>query len=104
MDWWAVGVTLYEMLVGETPFYSDSLVTTYSHIMDVNRSLKFPDDVKISEQAKDLVRKFLSEPNVRLGRNGVAAIKAHPFFANPKWTFDTIKNGKTMRNNKNVMF
>uniref|UniRef100_A0A914HGK4 non-specific serine/threonine protein kinase n=1 Tax=Globodera rostochiensis TaxID=31243 RepID=A0A914HGK4_GLORO len=92
VDWWSVGIFLYEMLVGETPFYSDSLVNTYSRIMDHDRQLQFPGDVSVSEHAKDIIRKFLSEPNERLGRNGMEPIKMHPFFGNPKWTFSTIQH------------
>jgi len=51
VDYWSVGVFLYELLVGETPFYADSLVATYSKIMDHKKALVFPDDVTISNGA-----------------------------------------------------
>uniref|UniRef100_A0AAY4A7J1 non-specific serine/threonine protein kinase n=1 Tax=Denticeps clupeoides TaxID=299321 RepID=A0AAY4A7J1_9TELE len=91
-DWWSVGVFIYEMLVGDTPFYADSLVGTYSKIMDHKNSLNFPDDVEISKEAKGLICAFLTDREVRLGRNGVEEIKRHPFFKNDQWTFDTIRD------------
>uniref|UniRef100_A0A914D7C6 Rho-associated protein kinase let-502 n=1 Tax=Acrobeloides nanus TaxID=290746 RepID=A0A914D7C6_9BILA len=92
VDWWSVGVFLYEMLFGETPFYADSLMNTYARIMNHSRELRFPDDVQVSNNAKDIIKKFLSESSKRLGRDGVAAVKAHPFFQNSQINFDTIRN------------
>ncbi|XP_036431089.1 rho-associated protein kinase 2 isoform X1 [Colossoma macropomum] len=91
-DWWSVGVFIFELLVGDTPFYADSLVGTYSKIMDHKNSLNFPDDVEISKEAKDIICAFLTDREVRLGRNGVEEIKRHPFFRNDQWTFDTIRD------------
>ncbi|KAM8952507.1 rho-associated protein kinase 2 isoform 1-T1 [Pelodytes ibericus] len=90
-DWWSVGVFLFEMLVGDTPFYADSLVGTYSKIMDHKNSLNFPEDVEISKNAKNLICAFLTEREVRLGRNGIEEIKQHPFFKNDQWTWDSIR-------------
>ncbi|XP_077092780.1 rho-associated protein kinase 2 isoform X6 [Siphateles boraxobius] len=90
-DWWSVGVFIYEMLVGDTPFYADSLVGTYSKIMDHKNSLNFPDDVEISQEAKNIICAFLTDREIRLGRNGVEEIKRNPFFRNDQWTFSTIR-------------
>ncbi|XP_056151251.1 rho-associated protein kinase 2 [Lampris incognitus] len=91
-DWWSVGVFIYELLVGDTPFYADSLVGTYSKIMDHKNSLNFPDDVEISKDAKNIICAFLTDREVRLGRNGVEEIKRHPFFKNDQWTLETIRD------------
>uniref|UniRef100_A0A4W4FBX2 Rho-associated protein kinase 1 n=1 Tax=Electrophorus electricus TaxID=8005 RepID=A0A4W4FBX2_ELEEL len=90
-DWWSVGVFLYEMLVGDTPFYADSLVGTYSKIMNHKNALTFPDDSDISKDAKSLICGFLTDREVRLGRNGVDEIKRHPFFKNDQWSWASIR-------------
>ncbi|XP_034018247.1 rho-associated protein kinase 2-like isoform X2 [Thalassophryne amazonica] len=90
-DWWSLGVFIYEMFVGETPFYAESLVGTYGKIMNHKNSLNFPDDVEMSQEAKQLICAFLTEREVRLGRTGVDEVKSHPFFKNDQWTFENIR-------------
>ncbi|XP_046961659.1 rho-associated protein kinase 2 isoform X1 [Vanessa cardui] len=91
-DWWAVGIFLYEMLIGDPPFYADSLVGTYGKIMDHRNSLQFPDDVEISKEAKSLIRGLLTDRVKRLGKNSVDEIKQHPFFINDQWSFDNLRD------------
>ncbi|CAF1345811.1 unnamed protein product [Didymodactylos carnosus] len=91
VDWWSVGVFLYEMLVGETPFYAESLVGTYHKIMNHRENLIFPEEVSLSGEAKSLICAFLTDRSVRLGKNGVSEIKAHTFFTQAEWTWETIK-------------
>lgn len=91
VDWWSVGIFLYELLYGETPFYADSLAATYNRIQHYSTELAFPDDVEVSDKAKDLIKRLLSSPRTRLGVNGVEEIKGHLFFVNEDWTFDTIR-------------
>ncbi|VDM39608.1 unnamed protein product [Toxocara canis] len=95
IDWWSVGVVVYEMIVGETPFYADSLIKTYARIRNHKDELNFPSDVEMSINAKDLIRRFLSDREQRLGRDGVDSIKRHDFFKSDEWTFDSIRNVKS---------
>jgi serine/threonine protein kinase len=90
-DWWSVGIFLYEMLVGDTPFYADSLVGTYGKIFDFKNSLKFPLEVELSQNAKSLIKAFLTDQHSRLGRSGIEDIKRHPFFVNDQWGWDNLR-------------
>uniref|UniRef100_A0A182PT53 non-specific serine/threonine protein kinase n=1 Tax=Anopheles epiroticus TaxID=199890 RepID=A0A182PT53_9DIPT len=79
------------ILIGDTPFFSDSLVGTYGKIMDHKNCLEFPENARISENAKSLIKGFLSDRTVRLGRHSVEEIKSHPFFINDTWTFENLR-------------
>ncbi|KAL9980422.1 hypothetical protein ACROYT_G009010 [Oculina patagonica] len=93
-DWWSVGVFLYELLVGDTPFYADSLVGTYGKIMDHKNSLQFPDDneISISKDAKHLICSFLTDRTQRIGQRGIAEIQKHKFFVNDQWDWNSIRD------------
>ncbi|KAI7858140.1 kinase-like domain-containing protein [Circinella umbellata] len=82
VDWWTLGVLLYEMMTGLPPFYDENTNEMYRKILQ--DELRFPDDM--SSDAKNLLRGLLTrDPNERLGNNGPEDIKNHPFFASIDW-------------------
>ncbi|XP_022767133.1 serine/threonine-protein kinase D6PKL1-like [Durio zibethinus] len=85
VDWWTLGVFLYELLYGRTPFKGAGNEETLANVL--LQSLKFPDSPFVSFQARDLIRGLLvKEPENRLGtEKGAAEIKQHPFFEGLNW-------------------
>ncbi|KAI8549918.1 hypothetical protein RHMOL_Rhmol06G0062500 [Rhododendron molle] len=84
-DWWSLGAIMYEMLVGYPPFCSDDPRITYHKITKWQKCLKFPEEPKISNEAKDLICHLLCDVDTRLGTKGVEEIKAHPWFEGIQW-------------------
>ncbi|CAL5032285.1 unnamed protein product [Urochloa decumbens] len=85
VDWWTLGIFLYELLYGKTPFKGPGNEETLSNV--ISQGLKFPDNPAVSFHARDLIRGLLvKEPEHRLGSSrGAAEIKRHPFFEGLNW-------------------
>ena len=90
-DWWSLGILIYELLYGNTPFFNMDKTRMYDLINTGAISFpKFiqiegeekPRNYKVSEDAKNIISKFLEkDPGTRLGRKGLDEIKKHPFFS-----------------------
>ncbi|KAI9022219.1 kinase-like domain-containing protein [Phycomyces nitens] len=88
VDWWTLGILIFEMLYGTTPFKGANRNETFSRIMFWD--VKFPDQPApyqnrtLSSPGKNLIRKLLhKDENSRLGScAGAADVKTHPFFKN----------------------
>lgn len=84
VDWWALGILIYEMLAGYPPYFDESPFGIYQKILAGR--LSFTRD--FSDNARDLVRKLLNPDRTRrLGclRDGAADIKRHRWFARVSW-------------------
>nr|AHZ63875.1 phototropin [Pseudolycopodiella caroliniana]AML78900.1 putative LOV domain-containing protein [Pseudolycopodiella caroliniana] len=85
VDWWALGILMYEMLFGYTPFRGKNRQRTFSNVLV--KELSFPSTTAVSLAAKHLIRGLLQkDPVKRLGsKRGSNDLKNHPFFQGIKW-------------------
>nr|XP_055129901.1 serine/threonine-protein kinase N2-like [Symphalangus syndactylus] len=84
VDWWGLGVLIYEMLVGKPPFPGDDEEKVFDSI--VNDEVRYPRS--LSTEATSIMRRLLRRnPELRLGASekDAADVKKHPFFQLIDW-------------------
>ncbi|GAX76983.1 hypothetical protein CEUSTIGMA_g4430.t1 [Chlamydomonas eustigma] len=87
VDWWALGVILFEFVVGIPPFNADSPEEIFENILDRRIAWPDPEDDDMSEECRDLIEKLLiSDKDKRLGHRGAGEIKMHPWFKDVDWS------------------
>jgi polo-like kinase 1 len=78
VDIWSLGVIIYTLIIGKPPFETNDVKATYRRIRMNNYS--FPENVAISDQAKDIISRILNNDPAR--RPSVDEILAHPWIDN----------------------
>ncbi|XP_077514968.1 protein kinase, cAMP-dependent, catalytic subunit 3 isoform X2 [Amblyomma americanum] len=84
VDWWALGVLIYEMLAGYPPYFDDNPFAIYEKILA--GKVEWPRH--IDPVAKDLIKKLLvNDRTKRLGsmKNGADDVKRHRWFKGTNW-------------------
>ena len=85
VDWWSLGIIMFEMMIGYPPFFSDTSKETCNKILHWKEYLSIPPEANISKEAIDIIKKLITDVNKRLGYKGADEIKRHPFFKGVNW-------------------
>lgn len=93
VDWWALGVILYEFLYGYPPFHADTPERVFDNIL--SRKIDWEEEsIEISPAARDLMERLMcTDRRGRLGSRGPDEVKAHPFFEGIEWDDIVAKDG-----------
>ncbi|KAM4548676.1 microtubule-associated serine/threonine-protein kinase 2 isoform 7-T7 [Odontesthes bonariensis] len=85
VDWWAMGVILYQFLVGCAPFFGDTTEELFGQV--ISDEIIWPEeDEALPYEPQDLITKLLRQnPLERLGTGGAYEVKQHPFFTDLDW-------------------
>ncbi|XP_035526804.1 microtubule-associated serine/threonine-protein kinase 3-like [Morone saxatilis] len=85
VDWWAMGIILYEFLVGSTPFTGHSVKEIFFKAVRTEVTWPQGGDA-LPADAQDMITLLLKKNCVRrLGTGGASEVKAHPFFQGLDW-------------------
>jgi len=82
VDWWSMGVIMFECLVGYAPFHANDPLATCRKIVRYERYFKIPADIKLTKQAVDLMKVLVCPAHRRIGWD---KIKSHPWFKKVQW-------------------
>ncbi|XP_012924113.1 microtubule-associated serine/threonine-protein kinase 3 isoform X3 [Heterocephalus glaber] len=85
VDWWAMGVILYEFLVGCVPFFGDTPEELFGQVL--SDEIMWPEgEEALPTDAQDLITRLLRQsPMDRLGTGGTHEVKQHLFFLGLDW-------------------
>ncbi|CAL7946480.1 unnamed protein product [Xylocopa violacea] len=86
VDWWSMGIILYEFLIGCVPFFGETPEELFAHT--VNDDIEWPDedDWAVQPEAKDIITALLQQSaRDRLGTGGSHEVKEHPYFYGVNW-------------------
>eukprot|EP00479_Gromia_sphaerica_P001066 TRINITY_DN1122_c0_g1_i10.p1 TRINITY_DN1122_c0_g1~~TRINITY_DN1122_c0_g1_i10.p1 ORF type:complete len:233 (-),score=54.45 TRINITY_DN1122_c0_g1_i10:161-859(-) len=81
-DWWSLGVIMYECLVGYPPFYADDAMATCRKIVNWKKTLQFPIEARLSDDAVDLLKGLICGAKYR---KTFVEIRKHKFFKGVDW-------------------
>ncbi|GAC94623.1 likely protein kinase [Pseudozyma hubeiensis SY62] len=85
VDWWTLGILIYEMIFATTPFKGSTRNETFSNVL--RNEVQFPDSIPISSFGKSLIRKLLIKDELkRMGsQSGASEVKQHKWFSSISW-------------------
>uniref|UniRef100_A0A8C5BLX0 non-specific serine/threonine protein kinase n=1 Tax=Gadus morhua TaxID=8049 RepID=A0A8C5BLX0_GADMO len=85
VDWWAMGIILYEFLVGCVPFFGDTPEELFGQV--ITDDIVWPDgEEALPADSEALISTLLqTNPLMRLGTGGAFEVKQHPFFSDLDW-------------------
>lgn len=114
VDWWSLGVLLYELLYNVPPFFEQDVQKMY--VKAIVEKVRFPKRPKISKNCKDLIRNLLKKnPILRMGTLGdTLEIMNHKFFKDFNWfkllakklkpPYDPFQENRNWLNNFGIYF
>ncbi|WWC60801.1 uncharacterized protein I303_103377 [Kwoniella dejecticola CBS 10117] len=85
VDWWTLGILVYEMIFATTPFKGPNRNATFANVM--KNEVFYPEHQPVSSFCKSFIRKLLiKDENKRLGSSsGASEVKSHKWFGTVNW-------------------